>query len=110
MDSLKQPKPLSFEGNVAENWRRWIQQFKLYLVATARDKKSDAVQCSTLLTVAGEEAIEVYNTFNLTEEETDDIGVLIKKFQDYCIPKKSDTCSTQEAKARQKPLTATSQS
>ena len=90
-DSLKQPKPLSFEGNVAENWRRWIQQFKLYLVATARDKKSDAVQCSTLLTVAGEEAIEVYNTFNLTEEETDDIGVLIKKFQDYCIPKKNVT-------------------
>ena len=35
--------------------------------------------------------MEVYNTFNLTEEETDDIGVLIKKFQDYCIPKKNVT-------------------
>ena len=91
MDALKQPKSLSFEGNVAKNWRRWIQQFTLYLIANGRDKKPEQVQFSTLLTVAGEDAIEVYNTFALTEEETNKIDVLITKFEDYCTPRKNVT-------------------
>ena len=64
---------------------------KLYLTATGRDKKPEQVQCSTLLPVAGEDAIEVYNTFALTEEETNKIDVLITKFENYCTPRKNIT-------------------
>ena len=73
MNQLPPPKPLSFVGNVAENWRRWIQQFRLYLIATGFDKKPAQVQCSTLLTVAGEEALEIFNTFGLTDEDMENI-------------------------------------
>ena len=72
-NSLPPPRPLSFEGNLAENWRRWIQQFRLYLSATGSDKKDEKVQCSILLTVAGEDAVEVFNTFTFTETEEDKI-------------------------------------
>ena len=89
MDQLPPPKPLSFEGNVAENWRRWIQQFTLYLNATGFDKKPAKVQCSTLLTVAGEEALEIFNSFGLTDEDKVKIDVLITKFEEYCTPKKT---------------------
>jgi len=65
MEGLKPPRALSFEGHVAENWRRWIQQFRLYLNATGRDKKSEEMQCST---VAGY-AVEVHNTFMLNKAE-----------------------------------------
>ena len=64
---------------------------KIGVDATGKDKKPEEVQCSTLLTVAGEDAIEVYNTFALTEEETNKIDVLITKFEDYCTPRKNVT-------------------
>ncbi|KAK3702002.1 hypothetical protein QZH41_007697 [Actinostola sp. cb2023] len=51
-------------GNVADNWRRWLQQFNLYMNATGRDGKDEkiqSVQYSTFLTIAGEDALEIYN-------------------------------------------------
>ncbi|KAL9952873.1 hypothetical protein ACROYT_G040197 [Oculina patagonica] len=47
------------------------------------------VQCSTLLTVAGEEALEIFNTFDLSDEDKVKIDVGIKKFEEYCTPKKN---------------------
>ena len=91
MNQLPPPKPLSFVGNVAENWRRWIQQFRLYLNATGFDKKPTQVQCSTLLKVAGEEALEIFNTFGLSDEDKVKIDVVIKKFEEYCTPQKNVT-------------------
>ena len=91
MEGLKQPKPLSLTGNVSENWRRWIQHFRLYLNATGRDKKSEQIQCSTLLAVAGEEALEVYNRFEIPEDDKDKIEPLIKQFERYCMPRKNIT-------------------
>ena len=53
------------------------------------DKKPAKVQCSTLLTVAGEEALEIFNSFGLTDEDKVKIDVLITKFEEYCTPKKT---------------------
>ena len=47
----------------------WIQQFRIYMTATGGDKKEENVQCSLLLSVAGEDAVEVFNTFNFTWSE-----------------------------------------
>ena len=49
------------------------------------------MQCSTLLTVAGEEALEIFNTFGLSDEDKVKIAVVIKKFEEYCTPKKNVT-------------------
>ena len=89
--TLHPPKPLSFEGNVAENWRRWIQQFHLYMTTTGGDKKEENVQCSLLLSVAGEDALEVFNTFNFTWSEKNKFAPLVQKFEEYCIPRKNVT-------------------
>ena len=53
------------------------------------DKKPAKVQCSNLLTVAGEEALEMFNTFSPSDEETGKIDVVIKKFKEYCMQKKN---------------------
>lgn len=34
MEQLKLPVHLSMEGNLAENWKEWIQGFDIYLTAT----------------------------------------------------------------------------
>ena len=90
-ESTPTPEAAVIQGNVAENWRRWIQQFRLYLNATGFDKKPAKVQCSTLLTVAGEEALEIINTFGLTDEDKVKIDVVVRKFEEYCTPKKNIT-------------------
>ena len=91
MESLNPPKTLCLEGNTAENWRRWIQRFRLYMCATEKDKKAEKLQCAMLLHCAGEEAQELYNTFTFTDGEKDKIAPLIKKFEDYCTPRKNTT-------------------
>ncbi|CAB4033557.1 Hypothetical predicted protein [Paramuricea clavata] len=49
-------------------------------------------QAAILLNIAGEEAIEVFNTFTFAEDEDkDDPEGILAKFQNYCEPKKNIT-------------------
>ncbi len=88
MDQLKPPNSLCFEGNLAENWRTWIQKFDLYLIATGIAEKSDKVKCATFLQVAGDDAIKVFNTMDF-DDDVDDFDVLKEKFREYCEPRKN---------------------
>ena len=80
---------MSFDGNLRENYRRWSQRFTLYMKATEKDKKPQALQAATFLHLIGEEGLEVYNTFNLSAEETDNVDILMTKFREYCDPRKN---------------------
>ena len=44
MDSFHKPSALSFDGNVSENWRRFKQQFDIYVTASGSEKKDDVVK------------------------------------------------------------------
>ena len=50
MELLKPPGHLSMEGNLAENWKEWIQGFELYLTATGIGEKAGKVQVATFFT------------------------------------------------------------
>ena len=67
MENFEPPNILSSEGNVRENWRRWRQEFELYLVATVSEKKAENIKSSILLTCIGQEARGIYNTFTFTD-------------------------------------------
>nr|XP_022295054.1 uncharacterized protein K02A2.6-like [Crassostrea virginica] len=41
MEQLKPPGHLSMEGNLAENWKEWIQGFELFLTATGIGEKPE---------------------------------------------------------------------
>lgn len=96
------PPKLSFEGNVHENWKRLKRHFIVYLGATGKDPdmtgKSDQeikavkkTKARTLLNVAGEEAIDVAATFNLSDEDLDDYEKLVQAFDNYAKPKTNET-------------------
>ena len=92
MEQLKPTGELSFEGNLAENWRKWIQSFELFLIASEINEKSENVQCATLLHVAGEEARAVFNAFDFDKEgDQHKIDIVIDKFKQYCEPRKNLT-------------------
>ncbi len=92
MEGLKPPQPLQFEGNTAENWKKWKQTFGLYMTASDVETNDKKIQSCTLLHVIGNEALEIYNTFDFAETENKkDVKVIIKNFDDYLEPQKNVT-------------------
>ena len=91
MDQIKPPGHLQCTGNVGESWRRFIQALELYLMTIAADSKSDEQRIAIFLTVAGQEALEIYNTFTFTDEEKDKYDSVRAKCEAYCKPKINET-------------------
>lgn len=88
MDGLKPPTELSFDGNLEENWRNWIQKFEFYLLASEKSEKPDKIKCALFLHCAGERAIEVFNSLTFTDNEKDKYEVLRTKFADHMSGRK----------------------
>ena len=90
MEHLKPPIGLNVDGDLDAHWRAFKQQFVLYLTATDGDEKSDEKKVAMLLTIAGESAIDIFNTFSLTAAEKKDLKVVLEKFDNYCSPRKNE--------------------
>ena len=89
---LPVPAPLAIhDANAAEKWRKFENAWNNYLLATELDKKAQAVQVATLLTVVGKDAREVYSTFTdwAVEGDAQLIKAVTKRFAEYCQPKRN---------------------
>lgn len=72
------------------NWRCFKQQFELYMAAMGLDSKPDARKIALLLTVAGPQAIEVFNTFEFEEVgDRNKYDKVVEKFDVHCSPQKN---------------------
>lgn len=80
---MEAPDPLVFEGNMKENWKRWRQKFEIYLVATSFDEKEEKRQVAILLHLIGDEALEVFNTFDLDDAKKKQMKEVMKAFEDF---------------------------
>ena len=91
MEILKPPMQMNFvSNNVAENWRRFERQFRVYYAACEIASKSAPTQVGILLHTAGPEAKYVHETFTYTgDEQRNDIETLLLKFRTYCEPRKN---------------------
>lgn len=88
MDSFHKPSALSLDGNTSENWRRFKQQFDIYLTASGKGNKADEVKIAILLNFA-EDAIEVFNTFQFAEGDKHKLDKVLEQFEQYCDPRKN---------------------
>ena len=88
---MRIPPPLIFEGNIKEKWCKWKHKFVLYLKGSGLDKKDPETQVAVLLNIIGEDALDKYNTFNLTEDDNKDLNKVMQAFEDYCSPKANET-------------------
>ena len=57
-----------FDGNIAEKWKQWKEEFQWYLVATEADTKSEKVRAGILLHCLGSKGKEIYNTLTFAED------------------------------------------
>ena len=53
-----------------EDWNQWISRYELFEAATQRDGLPDKVRINTLLYVMGNNAVDIYQSFKLSSEET----------------------------------------
>ncbi|XP_055910817.1 uncharacterized protein K02A2.6-like [Eupeodes corollae] len=86
MDFTK-PHSLSLDGNLKENWKRFKLQFDIYSTATKTNKEDAEVLVARLLSCAGREAIELFQTFNMTEADRKVPTKVVEQFEKYCNPR-----------------------
>ena len=79
------------DSQAAEKWKKFKRAWNNYSLATELNKKSEAVQVPTLLTVIGEEAREVFSMFTdwIAEGDESKIAPVLTKIEAYCQPQKN---------------------
>ena len=72
--------------SLAQNWRRFFRGWNNYEIATNLRAESGEFRCAIFMTMCGSDAIELFDSFKFAEGESEeDIAVVLKKFEDYCV-------------------------
>ena len=90
--TLPPPQALEIHDvNVADKWKKFRLAWDNYALATELDKKAEKVQVTTVLTIIGEEARDVYSTFTGWASDADKtkLDPVLTKFAEYCEPWKN---------------------
>ena len=87
------PAPLPLElntGNLASNWNKFHQGYENFEIATGVNNKPDATRVATLLSVIGQEAVDLYNSFKWdTAGDDKKFDPVIAKFKGFCTGRKN---------------------
>ena len=92
MAQLPVPMALDIHDvNAADKWRKFLNAWTNYALATELDTKPQPVQVATLLTVIGEDSREVYSTFKdwAADGDARRIKPVLQRFAAYCEPRKN---------------------
>ncbi|XP_075723895.1 uncharacterized protein LOC142765972 [Rhipicephalus microplus] len=79
------PDRVRLDGDVSKRMKLFNHKLELFLTASDASEKPriGATKVAQLLSVAGDEALEVFNYFNFTEGESkNDFETVVKKFED----------------------------
>jgi len=81
------PHELSFNGNVAQNWKKWYQQFNIYLIASSKDEENDIRKINALLNLIGPQKVKIYNNFK--KKEKTNFDTVVQAFDQHYEPRKN---------------------
>ena len=81
-------EPMVWQGNLAENWKAFYQDYEINIRAAGKKEAPDDVRCSLLLCRVGREGMKLYNTF-VWDNEADKLktDTVVAKFKEHCVPK-----------------------
>ena len=87
MTGIRPPNSLAILADKKAHWKQWIQQFEWYAIAVQLDKKQSDVQAATFMSVIGPEAIDIFNSFGLSDADKINLDLINTKFKNYFEPK-----------------------
>ena len=85
--NIRLPDPLSITGNaVADNWRRFKEQWDNYVLAADLEDASSEKQAAILLTCVGGEAYDVFRSFEFASAaDRKKIDKVTQAFENFCV-------------------------
>lgn len=87
VSGIKPPDNLQTDSDKSTSWKKWLQQFEWYATAIQLNKKPAEVQAATFMAVIGPDAIEIYNSFNLSDADKNNLQIIKDRFKEYFAPK-----------------------
>ena len=80
------PQKFDTKGNLAANWKKWLQVWKAYEIVTGLDKQPSSLRVATFITCIGPDALEIHTGLPFASEyEKESIQKLLELWQNYCI-------------------------
>lgn len=87
---LKKVNNLWLEGNLDENWRRFKQNYEIFEHVAGIAGKQEQVKIEMFLNAIGEDAVEIYSTFLLSEADRKHYSLFKISFNDdFCAIQKT---------------------
>ena len=80
-------KEMDFSGNLAIEWEKFRQNWEFYVTAFDLDKLDENRKVARLLCAIGQQGVETYNSFALSEDDKNKLEVVLKKFEQAFKPK-----------------------
>lgn len=80
---------LKLDGNIAENWKKFKRNFEIFMTAGDLNAKTDEIKIGCFLNAVGEDAVDVFDTFGLSEEDSKVYATVVGAFENFCKPKKN---------------------
>ncbi|XP_068670943.1 uncharacterized protein [Montipora foliosa] len=86
--NLPLPPRLELRGNLARNWKNWLQTWKAYETITGLHLKLQDYRVATFITCIGSEAIEIHGGLPFASEaEKGSIDKVLELWNNYCAGK-----------------------
>ena len=85
------PRALSLTGNLAQNWKVFQRDWKNYEITSKLSTEDMSVRVATLLSCIGSDAMNVFDGFNMSDRERENVVIIMKAFESYCIGETNET-------------------
>ena len=72
VDNVSLPQKLDTKGNLAANWKKWLQVWKAYEIFMGLDKQPSSLHVATFITCIGPDALEIHTGLPFASEEERD--------------------------------------
>ena len=99
---VHKPEHLKLDGNLAENWRVFKQNYEIFSIATELENKKEQQRIGIFLNLCGPEIIEIFNNLGLSAEDKKKYNAVVAAVERYCIPKKNEVYETFKFNKRNK--------
>ena len=95
--SIATPSKLILTGNSEHAWKSFKQRFELHVLASGFSNKNEEEKVALLLTVGGDDLIEIYNSFEFPEQgggtpnAATTLDLVVQKCKAYYSPRSNES-------------------
>lgn len=88
MDYVKKVNNLCLTGDLSENWRRFKQSYDIFEEAAGIRYQTENKRIASFLNTIGEDALELFNGFDLSDKDRKSYTKIRKAFEVHCTTRR----------------------